>query len=70
VTQFDMTDMTAVRALWRFVIVLLRKRFVTLITQFLRISAKVLTNFLPHPYFDGIRPNAWWPAGPHAGDRG
>jgi len=44
VTQFDMTDMTAVSALWRFVIVLLRKRFVTLITQFLPISAKVLTN--------------------------
>jgi hypothetical protein len=39
-----MTDMTAVSALWRFVIVLLPKRFVTLITQFLRISAKVLTN--------------------------
>jgi len=39
-----MTKMTVVSALWRFVIVLLLRRFVILITQFLRISAKVLTN--------------------------
>ena len=31
--EFDMTEMTAVSALWRFVIVLLLKRFVTPMTQ-------------------------------------
>jgi len=42
-TKSDLTGMTVVNVLRGFVIVFLLKRFVTLMAQFLRNSAKVLT---------------------------
>ena len=69
-TESDLTEMTVANILRGFVIVLLLKKLVILITQFLRISAKVLTKNSRRLYVGCIRPNAWWPTGPHAGDRG
>jgi len=63
--ESDLTGMTVMSAVWRFVIVLLMKKFVILMTQFLRNSAKVLTKIYPHIYFGCISPIAWRPRAPH-----